>query len=92
MYECVLAKFSQNLEIQEALLDTEDATLVEHTTNGTPYPFRQVSLLLLTNFSNTDRYWGDGGDGSGKNMLGKTLMRVREEIRTEKAKEKKKST
>ncbi len=29
-----------------------------------------------------DRYWGDGGDGRGKNMLGKILMRVREELRT----------
>jgi ribA/ribD-fused uncharacterized protein len=28
-----------------------------------------------------DRYWGDGGDGSGRNMLGKTLMRVRGELR-----------
>ncbi|MGH9754959.1 MAG: NADAR family protein [Blastocatellia bacterium] len=28
-----------------------------------------------------DSYWGDGGDGSGRNMLGKTLMLVREEVR-----------
>lgn len=28
-----------------------------------------------------DRYWGDGGDGTGRNQLGKTLMRVREEIK-----------
>lgn len=28
-----------------------------------------------------DSYWGDGGDGSGKNMLGKILMSVREELR-----------
>jgi ribA/ribD-fused uncharacterized protein len=28
-----------------------------------------------------DRYWGDGGDGTGKNMLGKILVRVREELR-----------
>jgi ribA/ribD-fused uncharacterized protein len=26
-------------------------------------------------------YWGDGGDGSGKNRLGQILMRVREELR-----------
>src|SRR5947209_4099354 len=31
-----------------------------------------------------DYYWGDGGDGTGKNMLGKTLVRVREEMRAEK--------
>jgi hypothetical protein len=28
-----------------------------------------------------DSYWGDGGDGSGKNMLGQILMRVREILR-----------
>lgn len=28
-----------------------------------------------------DAYWGDGGDGSGKNMLGRILMHVREELR-----------
>lgn len=28
-----------------------------------------------------DDYWGDGGDGSGKNLLGKTLMTVRDELR-----------
>ena len=28
-----------------------------------------------------DSYWGDGGDGSGKNRLGALLMRVREELR-----------
>ena len=28
-----------------------------------------------------DSYWGDGGDGSGKNMLGMVLMDVRDELR-----------
>ncbi|MDJ1500977.1 NADAR family protein [Xanthocytophaga agilis] len=28
-----------------------------------------------------DSYWGDGGDGSGKNKLGKLLMKLREELR-----------
>lgn len=27
-----------------------------------------------------DDFWGDGGDGSGKNMLGKILMEVREDL------------
>lgn len=30
-----------------------------------------------------DRYWGDGGDGTGRNQLGKTLMRVRAELMQE---------
>jgi ribA/ribD-fused uncharacterized protein len=34
----------------------------------------------LIEHTERDRYWGDGGDGSGKNMLGKTLMRVRSEL------------
>jgi ribA/ribD-fused uncharacterized protein len=28
-----------------------------------------------------DSYWGDGGDGSGRNMLGRILMSVRAELR-----------
>ncbi len=28
-----------------------------------------------------DDYWGDGGDGSGKNRLGKILMSVRDQLR-----------
>ncbi len=28
-----------------------------------------------------DAYWGDGGDGSGRNMLGQMLMELREELR-----------
>jgi len=28
-----------------------------------------------------DSYWGDGGDGKGKNMLGRILMEVRAELR-----------
>ena len=28
-----------------------------------------------------DAYWGDGGDGRGRNVLGRILMRVRDELR-----------
>lgn len=45
MFNCCLAKFTQHEDLKKILLDTGDATLVEHTTN--------------------DRYWGDGGDGTG---------------------------
>jgi ribA/ribD-fused uncharacterized protein len=37
---------------------------------------------VLVEHSKKDRYWGDGGDGTGKNMLGKTLMKVRDLLRT----------
>jgi ribA/ribD-fused uncharacterized protein len=33
--------------------------------------------------SPVDWYWGCGKDGTGKNMLGKTLMRVRKELQGE---------
>ncbi len=36
---------------------------------------------LLVEHTANDRYWADGGDGSGKNMLGKILMEVREAIK-----------
>lgn len=44
------------------------------------------SLLLFTGearlieHTENDRYWADGGDGRGKNMLGRILMRVRGEL------------
>jgi N-glycosidase YbiA len=37
----------------------------------------------LVEHTEKDSYWGDGGDGSGKNRLGQILMQVREELRAE---------
>jgi len=31
----------------------------------------------------SDSYWGDGGDGKGRNMLGQILMQVRTQLREE---------
>lgn len=39
-----------------------------------------ASLPIIEHTSN-DNYWADGGDGSGKNMLGVILMRIRDELR-----------
>lgn len=36
---------------------------------------------VLVEHTQNDRYWGDGGDGSGKNRLGLLLMELREELR-----------
>jgi ribA/ribD-fused uncharacterized protein len=36
---------------------------------------------LLVEHTKNDRYWGDGGDGRGRNMLGKILMEIRDELR-----------
>ena len=35
---------------------------------------------VIVEHTKNDKYWGDGGDGSGKNMLGVILMRVRDEF------------
>lgn len=63
MLTALRAKFGQHPELRLLLLDTEDATIVEHTRR--------------------DAYWGDGGDGSGKNWLGRLLMRLRGELQAE---------
>ena len=46
----------------------------------------QVLLLStgnrqLVEHTKKDVYWGDGGDGSGRNQLGITLMQVRDNLR-----------
>jgi N-glycosidase YbiA len=52
----------------------------------TQYPELRELLLStgdakLVEDTENDDYWGDGGDGSGKNMLGRILMQVRESLR-----------
>lgn len=37
----------------------------------------------LVEHTTNDSYWGDGGDGRGRNLLGQLLMRVRDELRGE---------
>lgn len=34
----------------------------------------------LVEHTTNDAYWGDGGDGSGRNMLGRILMEVRQQL------------
>lgn len=41
----------------------------------------------LVEHTPNDKYWGDGGDGSGENMLGKILMEVREKLQKEESHE-----
>ena len=52
----------------------------------TQHPELRALLLstgdaTLVEHTENDSYWGDGGDGSGRNMLGRILMSVREELR-----------
>ena len=39
----------------------------------------------LVEHTASDAYWGDGGDGSGRNQLGMILMEVRASLRAEQA-------
>lgn len=39
----------------------------------------------LVEHTTNDSYWADGGDGTGKNMLGKILMEVRIDLRIKQA-------
>jgi len=36
---------------------------------------------LIVEHTENDAFWGDGGDGSGKNMLGRILVEVRTRLR-----------
>lgn len=38
--------------------------------------------FVLVEHTKNDSYWGDGGDGSGKNMLGNILMETRNILKT----------
>lgn len=40
---------------------------------------------VLVEHTKNDSYWGDGGDGRGRNMLGQILVSVREELRKSKS-------
>jgi len=39
-----------------------------------------TSDAILIEHTKNDSYWGDGGDGTGKNMLGKSLMELRKQL------------
>ncbi len=48
---------------------------------------RQILLSTgdarIVEHTENDSYWGDGGDGKGRNMLGRILMEIREELQTQ---------
>eukprot|EP01012_Entosiphon_sulcatum_P016197 TRINITY_DN21114_c0_g1_i1.p1 TRINITY_DN21114_c0_g1~~TRINITY_DN21114_c0_g1_i1.p1 ORF type:complete len:205 (-),score=18.53 TRINITY_DN21114_c0_g1_i1:64-657(-) len=63
----------------QVMLDAVRAKFQQHAALAT--------ILLSTDnrpiaeHTENDRYWGDGGDGTGGNKLGITLMQVRNELR-----------
>lgn len=65
----------------EIMLDALQAKFTQHK------DLKEILLgtgdAILVEHTKNDFYWADGGDGSGKNMLGILLMQVREELRDE---------
>lgn len=58
-----------------------EAVMAKFTQNKELKPvLLNTGAALLVEHTANDRYWADGGDGSGKNMLGIILMEVREAI------------
>ncbi len=65
MYRAVWQKFSTHLDIQQILLATAAAEIVED--------------------SPVDYFWGCGIEKNGANHLGRILMRVRDNLRPDRA-------
>lgn len=72
MYEAVKAKFSGNPYLLKYLLSTGDKVLVEASPFDTIWG---VGLDLLSDDVSDESKW------RGQNLLGKVLMKVREELR-----------
>ena len=63
----------------ERMLDIVSAKFAQHTRLA--YYLVATEDKIIKEHSHKDDYWGDGGDGHGKNCLGKILMQVREELK-----------
>lgn len=70
MLEGLWAKFRQHPDLADQLCRTGTEEIVEHTPVEPP---------------RRDPYWGDGGDGTGKNRLGCLLNQVRCQLQAERA-------
>jgi GTP cyclohydrolase II len=63
----------------QRMLDIVRAKFSQHTKLA--YYLVATENKIIKEHSHKDDYWGDGGDGHGKNCLGKILMQVREELK-----------
>lgn len=73
MYNAIFRKFTSSLELQEKLLDTGNKILVE----GTPFdPIWGVMVHWKDDRILDQRNW------KGQNLLGKVLMRVRQDLKS----------
>lgn len=79
------ARLGRTLKMRDDWLQVRDQIMLE----ALRYKFHQHTDLFhqlvltsdkqLIEHTKNDSYWGDGGDGTGHNMLGKLLMQVRSE-------------
>ncbi|KAF8910520.1 hypothetical protein CPB84DRAFT_1672821 [Gymnopilus junonius] len=77
MDEALFYKFTQHADLQAELLGTGDAELVEV---GQLTLHSMISTEAVQD-SDKDAFWGVGGDGKGRNELGKGLERLRAKLR-----------
>lgn len=64
---------------ERVMLDALRAKFTQHPELATV--ILETGSAVLVEHTANDSYWGDGGDGSGKNRLGMLLMQVRDELR-----------
>lgn len=64
---------------EQVMLEALRAKFTQH--EGLKAILLGTGEAVLVEHTANDSYWGDGGDGSGKNRLGQLLMRVRAEFR-----------
>jgi ribA/ribD-fused uncharacterized protein len=62
----------------DVMLEAVRAKFIQHPHLG--LLLAATGTATLVEHTSNDSYWGDGGDGSGRNQLGLTLMRVRSEL------------
>jgi ribA/ribD-fused uncharacterized protein len=83
---------SRKLPLRRDWESVKDQVMLEAVrTKFTQHADLQAILLatgdaVLVEHTANDSYWGDGGDGSGRNRLGQILMRVRDELRQQQEK------
>ena len=72
VYDGLMAKFSQNIDLKDKLLSTENATFAECAVKDTIWG---IGLSMY----DSNRF--DTSKWLGHNLLGKTLMQVRQDLR-----------
>lgn len=71
LYKALYAKFSQNNNLKQQLLDTKDTIIAEASPYDNVYG---IGMASTSSMARDPKKW------KGENLLGKTLMKVREEL------------